>query len=77
MTGPTDSQLSTNTEQDDVTLRELRAEFPDLHISTDFYGRFRAWVARGQNGQPWLVMSTDTERFRRALRRLRAYRITA
>lgn len=53
---------------DDVTLRELRSEFPDLHISTDFYGRYRAWVARGQHGHPWLVMSTDTERFRAALR---------
>jgi hypothetical protein len=68
MTSPIDSQPPTGAELDDVTLRELRAEFPDLHISTDFYGRFRAWVARGQNGHPWLVMSTDTDRFRRAQR---------
>ena len=60
--------MELDSERDDVTLRELRAEFPELHISTDFYGRFRAWVARGQNGHPWLVMSTDADRFRRALR---------
>jgi len=51
-----------------TTLTGLRAEFPGLHITSDFYGHFRAWVARGENGHPWLVMSTDLGRFRRALR---------
>ncbi len=51
-----------------ATLTRLRAEFPGLHITSDFYGHFRAWVARGENGHPWLVMSTDLGRFRRALR---------
>ena len=53
--------------QDDVTLRELRAEFPDLHINAGFCGPYRAWVARGRSGHPWLVLSTDIERFRVAL----------
>jgi hypothetical protein len=54
--------------QDDVTLGELRPEFPDLHINADFCGPYRAWVARGRSGHPWLVLSADSERFRVALR---------
>lgn len=53
--------------QDQETLRQLQGEFPTLTITTDFYGHYRAWVASGINGHPWLVMSTDASRFRAAL----------
>jgi hypothetical protein len=55
--------------QTDVgTLRDLRAEYPHLHIGTEFYGRTQVWVARGEDGHPWLVASDDLTRFRHALR---------
>ncbi len=53
--------------QDAVALSELRAEYPHLHIGTDFYGRARVWVARGEDGHPWLVASDNLTRFRNAL----------
>ena len=54
--------------QDGATLHELRAEYPHLHIGTEFYGRTQVWVARGEDGHPWLVASDDLTRFRHALR---------
>ena len=54
-------------EGDAATLAGLRAEFPCLHIGTEFYGRARVWVARGDDGHPWLVASDDLHRFRSAL----------
>ena len=50
------------------TLRELRAEYPHLRIGTELYGRTQVWVARGEDGHPWLVASDDLTRFRNALR---------
>jgi len=54
--------------RDAATLFELRAEYPHLQIGTEFYGRARVWVARGEDGHPWLVVSDDLTRFRDALR---------
>jgi len=53
---------------DAAALRELRIEYPHLHISTEFYGRMQVWVARGEDGHPWLIASDDLNRFRNALR---------
>jgi hypothetical protein len=53
---------------DAATLLELRAEYPYLRIDTEIYGRTRVWVARGEDGHPWLVASDDLNRFRNALR---------
>ena len=55
-------------EREAAALTGLRAEFPSMHITIDFYGHTRAWVAHGQNGHPWLVMSNDLSRFRAAVR---------
>lgn len=52
---------------DALTLAQLRGEYPSLHISVDFYGRTKAWVARGLDGHPWVVLSSDLDRFRAAL----------
>jgi hypothetical protein len=54
--------------QDAATLLELQAEYPHLRIGTEIYGRARVWVARGEDGHPWLVASDDLNRFRNALR---------
>jgi hypothetical protein len=51
-----------------ATLLELRAEYPQLRIGTEIYGRVRVWVASGEDGHPWLVASDDLNRFRNALR---------
>lgn len=51
-----------------ATLTGLRAEFPDMRITTSYYGTGRAWVARGKNGRPWLVLSDNLTWFRTALR---------
>ena len=56
------------TDADDGTLRDLRSEYPHLHIGTEFFGRTQVWVARGEGGHPWLVASDDLTRFRNALR---------
>ena len=53
--------------QDAATLLELQAEYPHLCIGTEVYGRARVWVARGEDGHPWLVASDDLTRFRNAL----------
>jgi hypothetical protein len=45
----------------------LRAEFPGMDITASYYGIGRAWLARGANGRPWLVMSDDLARFRAML----------
>jgi len=51
-----------------LTLRRLRADYPQMTITTGFCGRTRVWMARGENGQhPWLVLSSDLGRFRAAL----------
>jgi hypothetical protein len=55
-------------EREAATLTDLRAEFSGMHITADFFGTGRAWVAQGNNGHPWLVMSDDLARFRAALR---------
>ena len=55
---------------DAATLRDSRADFPDLDISIEFLSTHRAWSARGRDGRnPWLVLSTDAGRFRRTLDR--------
>lgn len=51
---------------DAETLRELRAEYPQLVITTELYWGVRVWVARG-DGHPWLVLSSNLDRFRAAL----------
>jgi len=51
-----------------LTLRRLQADYPQLTITTDIYGRTQVWVARGADGHhPWLVLSSDLARFRAAL----------
>ncbi len=53
-----------------LTLRRLQAEFPQLTITAEFCGPTRVWVARGGDGYgPWLVLSSDLDWFRSALRR--------
>jgi len=61
--------MTLENEQDDAaTLRDLRADFPELDISIEFLAIYRAWSARGRHGRnPWLVLSTDVRRFRRTL----------
>ena len=54
--------------QDAAALLELRAEYPHLHIGIELCGRARVWVARGEDGHPWLVASDDLTRFCNALR---------
>ena len=63
--------MTPQNENDDVTtLRGLRADFPHLDISIEFLATYRAWSARGRDGRsPWLVLSTDLDRFRQALDR--------
>ena len=57
-----------NDDDDAMTLRGLRADFPHLDISMEFLSTYRAWSARGRGGRnPWLVLSTDVQRFRRTL----------
>lgn len=56
--------------QDEALLAGLRGEFPDLHITSSFYGPARVWEARGPGGRPWLVASDDADRFRAALRKM-------
>ncbi|HUZ39289.1 MAG TPA: hypothetical protein VMV17_23445 [Streptosporangiaceae bacterium] len=53
--------------RDAVTLTRLRAEHPHLAISIEHYGGARAWVARGREGSPWVIISDDLDRFRAAL----------
>jgi len=49
-------------------LRQLRADYPHMTITTGFCGPTRVWVARGEHGQrPWLVLSSDLSRFQAAL----------
>jgi hypothetical protein len=49
------------------TLRQLQTEFPQLAITSEICGPARVWVARGEGGHPWLVLSSDLGRFRAAL----------
>jgi hypothetical protein len=57
-----------NEDQPALTLRRLRADYPQLTITAEMYGRTRVWVARGGDGHhPWLVLSSDLGRFRAAL----------
>jgi hypothetical protein len=56
-----------NDHDDAATLRGLQADFPHLDISMEFLATYRAWSARGRD--PWLVLSTDVQRFRRTLDR--------
>jgi len=57
-----------NHDQPALTLWRLQADYPQMTITTDFYGHTRVWVARGADGQhPWLVLSSDLGRFRAAL----------
>lgn len=60
-----------NDHDDDATaLRHLQADFPHLDISMEFLATYRAWSARGRDGRnPWLVLSTDLDRFRHTLER--------
>jgi hypothetical protein len=51
-----------------ATLDSLRAEFPAMRITSSYYGTGRAWLARGANGRPWLVISDDLVWFRARLR---------
>ena len=55
------------TMSDAETLRELRAEYPQLVIATELCWGVRVWVARGGDGHPWLVLSSNLNRFRAAL----------
>jgi hypothetical protein len=50
-----------------ATLRKLCSEYPHLRIDTELFCGDRVWVARGENGHPWLVASDDLARFRQAL----------
>jgi hypothetical protein len=64
----TRTMIPQNEHDDAATLRDLRADFPHLDISIEFLATYRAWSARGRNGRnPWLVLSTDVQRFRRTL----------
>ena len=64
MAHPTQPDVGEAAERD-LTLHELRAEFPHLHISSEIYGHhMRVWVARAPGGHPWLVASDDLDRFR-------------
>jgi hypothetical protein len=57
-----------NDHDDARTLRDLQADFPHLDISIEFLATYRAWSARGRDGcNPWLVLSTDVQHFRRTL----------
>jgi hypothetical protein len=59
-----------NDDDDATTLHDLQADSPHLDISIEFLSIYRTWSARGRNGQnPWLVLSTDADRFRRTLHR--------
>ena len=59
-----------NDREDAAILRDLQADFPHLDISIEFLAPDRAWSARGRDGRnPWLVLSTDVQRFRRTLTR--------
>ena len=59
-----------NDHEDAVTLHDLQADFPHLDISIEFLSTYRAWSARGRDGRnPWLVLGTDADRFRRTLDR--------
>jgi hypothetical protein len=52
-------------DQPAVTLRRLRADYPQMMITAEFCGRTRVWVARGGDGRHlWLVLSSDLGRFR-------------
>jgi hypothetical protein len=53
--------------EDAEILRELQAEYPQLVITTELYWDVRVWVARGGDGHPWLVLSSNLDRFRAAL----------
>ena len=58
----------TMSDADDAeTLRQLRTEYPQLVITTELYWGVRVWVARGGDGHPWLVLSSNLDRFRAAL----------
>jgi len=48
---------------DAEALRELQAEYPQLVITTELYWGVRLWVARGGDGHPWLVLSSNLDRF--------------
>ena len=39
-----------NDDDDAMTLRGLRADFPHLDISMEFLSTYRAWSARGRGG---------------------------
>ena len=54
-------------EREAAALDGLCAEFPGMDITASYYGIGRAWLARGEKGQPWLVMSDDLARFRAML----------
>ena len=59
-----------NADDDATTLHDLQADFPHLDISIEFLSTYHAWSARGRHGRnPWLVLSTDADRFRRTLGR--------
>lgn len=63
--------MTPGNDRDDATiLRDLQADFPHLDITMEFLSTHRAWSARGRHGRnPWLVLSTDADRFRRTLDR--------
>lgn len=49
-------------------VEEMRGQYPQLEIWAGAlpHGEW-VWFARGQAGNPWLVMSADLQRFRRWL----------
>jgi uncharacterized protein (DUF736 family) len=53
--------------RDAATLAELRRQNPHLRITAESCGPGHVWVARGQAGHPWIVVSDDIIRFRRAI----------
>jgi hypothetical protein len=53
--------------RDAATLAELRRNHPHLRITAERCGPEHVWVARGQAGHPWIVVSDDITRFRRAI----------
>jgi len=57
----------TDTEISEHTVR-LSQACPHLRISTELVLDHRVFIARGKNGQgPWIVLSSDLERFEAAI----------
>jgi hypothetical protein len=60
MAGRDDAELA-------ATIERLRREHEHLEISAEVLIERRVFVAKGRDGHPWLVLSSDLARFERAL----------